>query len=132
MVWFKIAAGLLGAAGVGLGAGAAHGLESRLTPEAIGWVETASRYMLIHALVILICTLDVLWQSTRLQRLTALFYLLGTGIFCGSLLCLAFLDLRMAGAFAPIGGLFLIFGWLLLAWSGIRSILFRNSQNNTS
>ncbi len=132
MAWFMVAAGLLGALGVVLGAGAAHGFEAHLTPEAIGWVETASRYMLIHTLAILICTRDGLWEPRRSRMLASLFFLLGTVIFCGSLLCLAFVDWRAAGALAPIGGLFLILGWLMVAWIGIRTALTRIRQNNAS
>ncbi|MDF1749611.1 MAG: DUF423 domain-containing protein [Alphaproteobacteria bacterium] len=117
---FFVIAGVYGAAAVGLGAGAAHGLDAILIPKAVGWVDTASRYMLIHAVAIFACAMALQRQASRLMTLSASLFTFGTLVFCGSLLALAFLDLRAAGAAAPIGGLSLILGWLTIAITGLR------------
>jgi uncharacterized membrane protein YgdD (TMEM256/DUF423 family) len=127
-----ILAGLLGAAGVALGAASSHGLEDRLTPEALDWMATASRYMLWHALAIglcgaLACCLTAGRALAALKTAAALFTL-GILLFCGSLLTLAFGGPRAAGAVAPIGGSALILGWLALAAAG----LFAKSPSGTS
>lgn len=116
---FLAVAGILGAMAVALGASAAHGLDAILTAKAVSWVETASRYMLVHAVAILVCALGLKFGASRILKVTAFLFTFGTVIFCGSLLALAFLDLRIAGAAAPIGGTSLMLGWLsllLVAW----------------
>ncbi|WP_420724580.1 DUF423 domain-containing protein [Hwanghaeella sp. LZ110] len=117
---FLIFAGVFGALAVGLGAWAAHGLDTMVTDKAVDWVETASRYMLIHAVAIFGCAIALRHQTTRTLALAAGLFTFGTLVFCGSLLALAFLDFRAAGAAAPIGGLSLIIGWLTIALAGLK------------
>ena len=45
-------ASVLGFAGVALGAFGAHGMSGRFTPESRGWWETATRYLLVHAVAV--------------------------------------------------------------------------------
>jgi uncharacterized membrane protein YgdD (TMEM256/DUF423 family) len=116
---FLIVAGLYGALAVALGAAAAHGLESRLSGEAIAWVETAARYMLAHALALLGCVALLGHARKRSVVAAGIAFAVGVLLFCGSLLGLAFLDIRGAGRIAPFGGLALILGWLLLSFAGI-------------
>lgn len=116
------AAGLLGALGVGFGAAAAHGLESRMTPQAIGWVATASEYMLWHAAALAACAFAA---PSRWIAAAGLFFAVGTALFSGSLLALAFLGLPGMGAVAPVGGTALIVGWLTLAVAGATGRIIR-------
>lgn len=125
---FFIAAGLIGALGVGFGAAAAHGLEQRLTPEAIEWVDTASRYMLWHALALFGCALAVPLRPGVMLKVTGILFLLGTVLFSGSLLILAFFETRSVAIAAPIGGFTLILGWLSLIIVGIRKEKTGNSE----
>jgi uncharacterized membrane protein YgdD (TMEM256/DUF423 family) len=110
-VWL-LAAGLLGAAAVGLGAYAAHGLagaEQEL-------VEKASRYGLIHALALL-----ALAQSPsigRLRILAGLLFIAGSLLFCGALVGLGVFAWPVA-FIAPFGGSAFILGWLALAGTAI-------------
>lgn len=117
---FLILAGLFGALAVGFGAWAAHGLDTLLTDKAIDWVDTASRYMLIHAVAIFGCAIAHKHQTTRILTVAAALFSFGTLVFCGSLLALAFLDIRAAGAAAPVGGLSLIIGWITIALAGFK------------
>lgn len=118
-----ILAGLYGAAGVALGAASAHGLEERLSPQALVWMATASRYMLWHAPALGICAallLNAIPHTAARNLLiaaTALFAL-GTLLFCGSLLTLALGGPRGAGAIAPFGGMAMILGWIGLGTAG--------------
>ncbi|HAJ21444.1 MAG TPA: DUF423 domain-containing protein [Rhodospirillaceae bacterium] len=117
---FLVFAGVFGALAVGLGAWAAHGLDTLLTDKAVAWVDTASRYMLIHAVAIFGCAIALRHQTTRILRVAAALFSFGTLVFCGSLLALAFLDFRAAGAAAPVGGLCLIIGWITVALAGFK------------
>lgn len=115
---------LLGAAAVMSGAFGAHALEGVLTPPATAWYETAVTYHAGHALAILACALLGLMPGLRRGRgwamLAGLCFVLGILIFSGSLYTMAFTGHRALGMITPIGGVFLILGWLALAVSGWR------------
>ena len=102
---------------VALGAFAAHGLRSRISPEALQTFETGARYHMYHALALL----AVAWASTRWPggAVTAAGWLFvaGTLLFSGSLYLLAVTGVRALGAITPFGGLAFILGWLALAWA---------------
>ncbi len=108
-------AALAGLAGVALGAWAAHGL----APQPAGWVETASRYALWHALAAIGAAL-LAERSTgwgrRLALLAALAFLVGIAAFSGSLVSLA---VGGWGAAAPAGGTLMMVGWALLGVAGL-------------
>jgi len=110
----SISAGLA----VALGAFAAHGLRSRISPEALQTFETGARYHMYHALALL----AVAWAATRWPggAITAAGWLFvaGTLLFSGSLYLLAVTGVRVLGAITPFGGLAFILGWLALAWAG--------------
>ncbi len=98
--------------GVILGAFGAHALKTQLTPEALAIFETGVRYEMYHGLGILaLAATPLAKQLTRaIQCLT-----LGTIIFSGSLYALVFTNIKMFGAVTPVGGAFLILGWILTA-----------------
>jgi uncharacterized membrane protein YgdD (TMEM256/DUF423 family) len=109
----SISAGLA----VALGAFAAHGLRSRISPEALQTFETGARYQMYHALALL----AVAWTVTRWPggAVTAAGWLFvaGTLLFSGSLYLLAVTGMRVLGAITPFGGLAFILGWLAVAWA---------------
>ena len=109
-----IAAGLLGAIAIALGAFGAHALKDRLAllPDAAGWWQTATFYLLTHAVAIGAVAGRSAWP-TRL-------WAIGSVIFAGTLYALALGAPRWFGAITPIGGALLIFGWVVLAWTGRR------------
>jgi uncharacterized membrane protein YgdD (TMEM256/DUF423 family) len=106
-----VTAGLLGAIAIALGAFGAHGLKERLAviPEALGWWETATFYLLTHAVAIGAFAGRSLWPA----RLWAV----GAAIFAATLYAMALGAPRWFGAITPIGGSLLIAGWVLLAWT---------------
>lgn len=118
LIW----AGIHGFFGVATGAFAAHALKNRLSPEALGWVETGSRYQLIHAVVLLaLAALGEKLGDKSLNRLGWEFSM-GALIFSGSLYVMAATNLRWLGAITPIGGLLLLLGWLGLIISSSKSL----------
>ncbi len=119
MRWAIIFAGLSGAVAVGMGAGAAHGLSSRLSPEALGWVRTGAEYQLWHST--LLAALGLFARQSKALVFCAALIACGILVFSGSLYIMALLDMRWLGAVTPIGGLALIAGWMVLAWYGFRS-----------
>ena len=115
-----LAAAVLGFLGVALGAFGAHGLEATL--EANGRTdtfETATRYLMVHALALLAVVLLDEKINNAWPRRAGWLFIAGTIIFSGSLLLLAVFNLRFMGAVAPLGGVALLGGWAcvgLAAW----------------
>ena len=102
-------AAVLGFLGVALGAFGAHLLKGSLTPEGLGWWETAVLYHLVHAAALLA-------TGDREGRTTPSSWCFAAGIllFSGSLYAMALTGVRTLGAVTPLGGLALLAGWLLL------------------
>lgn len=119
MKFALIFAGLSGAIGVALGAGAAHGLRRVLDERALALVETGVRYQLIHAaaLVGLAALIVRPWPALAW---VAWAWAAGTVLFCGALYLLAFTGLRPFAHVAPFGGAAFILGWALLAFLALR------------
>lgn len=108
---------LSGFIGVALGAFAAHGLKSRLSPELLATFEIGVRYQMYHAFALL----AVGWAQTRwpgtLLNASGWLFVAGTLIFSGSLYALSLTGEKWLGAIAPVGGLAFLGGWLCLAWA---------------
>jgi uncharacterized membrane protein YgdD (TMEM256/DUF423 family) len=107
-----LTAGLLGAAGVALGAFGAHGLRARLDARALEVWETAVRYHLVHAVALLALALS---PHAAQLRTAGWLFAAGIALFSGSLYALALGGPRLLGPVTPLGGLALIAGWLWIA-----------------
>lgn len=113
-------ASVYGMTAVILGAFGAHALKGKLSPESLVSYETGVRYQLVHAVVLLVV---VLWQRTSPSPLLVWSggcMAVGTLLFSGSIYLLATRAItglewgKVLGPVTPLGGLFLIIGWLLL------------------
>ena len=114
---FLMSGALLAGLAVAAGAFGAHLLERSLTPDRLATYETAVRYQMYHALGLLAVGWAVARRASRLVTWSGYLLLAGTLLFCGSLYVLVLADLPILGAVAPVGGVALIAGWLLLAVS---------------
>jgi uncharacterized membrane protein YgdD (TMEM256/DUF423 family) len=129
--WIVAAGALMAAAGVGLGAFGAHGLEDFLRRQGhemdlakrMAWFETAVRYQLVHALGLLAVGGLAAASFGGGHRSAAWLLIVGVALFSGSLYAMTFAgeDWRKLGMVTPIGGLALIVGWLVLAAAALRS-----------
>lgn len=123
--WIAIAGALFAAAGVGLGAFGAHGLDDqlrRLGHEAslskrLAWFDTAVQYQLYHALGMLVVAALAAGQATGWHRTAAGLFVAGIALFSGSLYAMTFLGdaWKRLGMITPLGGLAFIVGWVLVA-----------------
>jgi uncharacterized membrane protein YgdD (TMEM256/DUF423 family) len=118
-----VAAAVNGLMAIGMGAFAAHGLRSVLDTEALGWLDTGSRYQMWHALVLLAVALLLVRDPSARQRwllqVIAWAFLGGIALFAGSLYLLAFTHVREFAWITPIGGVALMAGWLGLILLGV-------------
>ena len=110
-----IAGALLGALAVMIGAFGAHGLAKILTANGrLDTFETGVKYHMYHALAMLLTGLLLFFVPVKYLNWAGLFFLIGILIFSGSLYILSLTNIKWLGAITPIGGLFLIAGWLSL------------------
>jgi uncharacterized membrane protein YgdD (TMEM256/DUF423 family) len=107
-----IVGALLAATGVALGAFGAHGLKNMLSPEALGWWQTAVQYQMWHAIGLV----AIGAAPAARTRGPAWMLAAGTLIFSGSLYAMACSEARWLGAITPVGGVLMIAGWAWLAW----------------
>jgi uncharacterized membrane protein YgdD (TMEM256/DUF423 family) len=116
-----VAAGVNGLMAVAMGAFAAHGLRSVLHADALGWLETASRYQMWHALVLFGVALLRIQPGRQRRLLQAIgwAFLAGIVLFAGSLYLLALTHVPAFGWITPFGGLALMAGWLGLVLLGV-------------
>ena len=118
-----IAAGLAGFIAVALGAFGAHGLEGRLSPNALGWWETATLYSLAHAAGALALALS---DHAGFRR-AGWAFVIGAALFGGSLYAMAMSSLAGApqswlGMVTPLGGLAFLCGWILVVIAGMKRV----------
>lgn len=119
-MWLGIAAINLAIA-VCVGAFGAHGLKKIASPEQLAWWQTATDYFFYHALGLLVLGLIAKTLPHIAVKLPFIFIQIGILLFCGSLYIMALGLPRGLGAITPIGGLFMILGWLTLAWQAFKS-----------
>ncbi len=118
--WFLIAAALIGALSVALGAFAAHGLKQVMPAEAVATFETGVRYQFYHAFALL--GVAILYEKFPgpLLKWAGNCFQFGILLFSGSLYLLTALKAtdtagsRGIGLITPFGGLFFIAGWMLM------------------
>lgn len=111
--------GLLGAAGVGAAALAAHGSADPNLP-------IAAYFLLIHATAI--AGIVGAAAPKHVGFLTAASILAGgTLLFCGDLLLRALAGRRLFAMAAPSGGTLLILGWLALTAASICALVSREA-----
>jgi uncharacterized membrane protein YgdD (TMEM256/DUF423 family) len=114
MIW-TFAGAVSGFLAVALGAFGAHALRGRLAPDMQAVFETAARYQMFHALVLVALGLGSARLAPAAVRGVGALFVAGTVIFAGSLYALALTGERGWGAVTPVGGLLFLAGWAWLA-----------------
>jgi len=112
-----VAAALLMAFAVALGAFGAHGLRTRVPAELLATWHTAVEYHAWHGLALFGTGLLMQRMPTaRALAVAAVLFVAGIVLFSGSLYALVLTGVRGLGAVTPVGGVAFIAGWLVLAW----------------
>ena len=116
-LWLLLSA-VAGFSGVALGAFAAHGLKSQLTPAYLAVFQTGAHYQLVHALALFGVGLLALLRPGALVNCAGSLFALGILLFSGSFYALT-LSGERPGPDHALGGPGLSRGWLCLgaaAW----------------
>lgn len=115
---------LYGMLSVVFGALGSHALKKVISPGKLESFETGVRYQMYHAIVLLV--IGMFFNiSTFLEKLMGWFFVLGVFCFSFSIYALVFSEkLGYSKSFlipiTPIGGFFMIMGWILLVVNVIR------------
>ena len=112
---FIIIGSLLCALSVILGAFGSHGLKSKLSIDQLVVYETATRYLMYHAIGLFLIGVLSYNLPTNSIRLPGIIMFFGVLIFSGSLYIVSLKKISYFGMLAPIGGMALIISWVLLA-----------------
>jgi len=114
---FLIIGALLAMFSVILGAFGAHLLKDGLTEARFETFSTAVDYQFWHALGLMIVGVAGFKLSSNSWLIAGYCLLAGALIFSGSLYLLIATNTGWLGAITPIGGILMIIGWALFAWS---------------
>jgi uncharacterized membrane protein YgdD (TMEM256/DUF423 family) len=104
-----------GALAVMIGAFGAHGLKNKLCDQMMTVYKTGVEYHFYHTFALLGIGLLALHCESKLLTASGWSMAVGILLFSGSLYALSISGIRVLGAITPIGGLFFIIGWVLLA-----------------
>ena len=114
-------AALMMIAGIALGAFGAHGLKARISADNLETFHTGVLYHLLHGLAIaLVGCLHLALKAELQLRWVVRCFVVGVLCFSGSIYLLATSDLtgissKLLGPITPIGGMFFLVGWSILA-----------------
>jgi uncharacterized membrane protein YgdD (TMEM256/DUF423 family) len=116
---------ILGFISVSFGAFAEHGLKKDITEEAFRQIMVAVRYNQIYSALIVALALFLIAipkdkKIYKAVNLTSWIFIFGTVIFTFSIYLSKTTSLDFLVNLAPIGGMSLMLGWLILAFSAIK------------
>ncbi len=117
----QVVGALFGFLGVLFGAFGAHYLKSRLSADSLQSFETGVRYQLIHAVLLLVLSFNLNFD-TAMEVWMIRSFILGVLLFSFSIYGLVWTGYkgkkwRFLGPVTPLGGLLLLAGWaLLIVW----------------
>lgn len=128
---FLVFSGFSGAMAVALGALGAHFLKGKLemgliTLTNLQTFETAVKYQIYHSIALLLVALLSEVYENKLFQKAGYCFMIGIVLFSGSLYIistagvLGLSNIKWLGPITPIGGLFFIAGWVLLALGGYK------------
>ena len=104
-----------------LGTFAAHGLQQMFEPQKLEIIHTANRYLAYHAFALLALGLWSHWEKWSSSLWVGLCFVMGIILFSGSLYVYVLFELKAAAMVAPVGGTLFMLGWLLFAFTILRT-----------
>ena len=112
---------LLGLIAVALGAFGAHAIGNVVSEARLAIWTTAVQYHFFHVLAVLVLSAVFRNNADRWVNRAQASFLVGAGIFSGSLYALVLTDIPALGAITPVGGLLLMLGWLFAFVAAVKA-----------
>ena len=114
---YLLTGAVFGFIGVALGAFGAHALKDQLSSEMLDAYRTGVMYHLIHAVLI-----TALSFTGDRFRYALMFFSTGVILFSFSLYLYAITGITAFAMITPLGGLSFLAGWVLVIYSGLKSM----------
>lgn len=114
-LWIFVS-GVTGFLAVALGAFGAHILKSQLTPDMTEIYKTGIQYHLIHSAVMLSIALSGMQKLLKSE----VFFLTGIILFSFSLYMYSVTSIKFFAMITPVGGIFLLTGWIVLIINALK------------
>ncbi|HLR70926.1 MAG TPA: DUF423 domain-containing protein [Pseudogracilibacillus sp.] len=105
---------------VALGAFGAHGLEGKISENALKTWEKAVNYQMFHTVSILITGLSLLKLQSNALLGAGWAFVIGIILFSGSLYIYSTTGIRSLAMITPFGGVAFLIGWILLGYAIIK------------
>ncbi|WP_430907205.1 DUF423 domain-containing protein [Maribacter sp. 2-571] len=120
ILYAQVFGSLFGMLAIAFGAFGAHALKKTCTAEQLKSFETGVKYQMYHAIILTVLGVN-LTLETALERTMVWSFIIGTFLFSFSIYGLVLSaskgkKIRFLGPITPLGGLFLLLGWALLAY----------------
>lgn len=120
-----VIAAFVGALTILIGAYGAHGLKELVNDQAIASFETGVRYQMYHVFVLLLLAYAMPLADKHRKRVAGLIGI-GMLLFSGSIYLLVLrdylpFDITKFALITPLGGLFLVAGWITLGFYLLKS-----------
>lgn len=119
---FLILGALNGFIAVALGAFGAHGLEGKISEDAIATWEKAVQYQMYHTAALLV--VGLLFAKIKRASLTASgwFFFSGIILFSGTLYMYAVTGITVFALITPTGGVAFLIGWFLFGYTAVKNL----------
>lgn len=116
-------AAISGLLAVVLGAFGTHALKPQISFEEMSMFQIANRYHFYHTLVLTVIAILFARDESPFLRIASYAFINGLVMFSGSLYVMSLrkfisADVTFMGPITPLGGMFLIIGWAMLAYYG--------------
>lgn len=119
---FLVVAALSGFVTVALGAFAAHGLEGKISEDAISVWEKGVQYQMFHTLALIgVGLLAYKFERPSLDW-SGWFFIIGMILFSGSLYTYALTGTTFFALVTPFGGVAFLIGWILLGYAVVKHV----------
>ncbi len=124
---FLLTAAIFGGLAVMLGAFGAHGLKALATPEMVEAFKTGVTYQMYHVFGLFAIGIIYEKYSSSLLVCAGVMFIIGVILFSGSLYFMTYLkvmqieSLQWVGIVTPVGGVFMIIGWILLLFGLVKA-----------
>lgn len=120
MKLFLILGAINGFLAVALGAFGAHGLEGRLSENALGTWEKAVNYQMFHTMALLVTGLLLAKMESGGMIWAGWMFFAGIVLFSGSLYIYSTSGVTTFAMITPFGGVAFLIGWVLLGYAVIK------------
>ncbi len=107
---------------VALGAFGAHGLEGKISNQALSVWEKAVNYQMFHTVSIFITALAYAKFETTTFLTSGWLFILGVLLFSGSLYTYSLTGTKIFAMITPFGGITFLIGWVVLGYAFLKAV----------